>query len=241
MRDDGLIVKDGTSPHFSFECGTTSQVRARYPARMFRTLRAPLLAVALLAGAPATAAEPELALRLGVARAVGSAVANVPISDTVPLQFPIQLDALTREGPFAFGAYGSWSPALAGKCADASCSAWVARLGFQATWTFTTQGGSEPWIGLATGYEWARENRKRGGTVTTTWSGFEPIAIQGGVEWRVAPWLALGPYGLVGAGRYASYSVDTGYEEADTAIPEKAFHVWLHLGVRGRVAFGGTP
>jgi len=206
-------------------------------------LSAVSLALVVLAAAPAAALEvtPVLALRLGVAPALGSAVADLPIADTIPLQFPIQLDALLGQGPLALGAYGSWGPAHAAKCGDASCSAWVGRLGLQATWTFAVEGGPAPWVGLASGYEWAREDRTRGGTVTTTWAGWEPIAVQGGVEWRVLRWLALGPYGLVGVGRYSRYTVDTGFEQASSAIPHQAIHAWIHLGVRGRFLIWGEP
>jgi hypothetical protein len=204
--------------------------------------RAAALALALAAGsAAAWDPTPVLALRLGVAPALGSAVADVPMSDTLPLQFPIQLDALLGDGPLAFGGYGSWGPARAGKCGDASCSAWVGRLGLQATWTFERPGQGAPWVGLAAGYEWAREHRSRGGTVTTTWQGWEPLALQGGIEWRALPWLALGPYGLVGFGKYSRYSVDTGFDQADTALAHQAFHAWLHAGVRGRFVLGEHP
>jgi hypothetical protein len=186
----------------------------------------------------ALAPSPVLALRLGVAAALGSSVADVPMSDTLPFQFPIQVDALLREGQLGFGVYGSWGPARVGKCGDASCSAWVARLGLQATWTFTVEGRGIPWAGLASGYEWVREHRTRVGTVTTTWQGWEPLAVQGGIDWPVLRWLALGPYGLVGVGRYARYTVDTGVEEADAAIPHQAVHAWVHLGVRGRFILG---
>jgi hypothetical protein len=195
--------------------------------------------LALAAGPAAALDPPVLALRLGVAPAFGSAAADLPVSETIPLQFPIQLDALTGEGPLAFGLYGSWGPAHAAKCGDASCSAWVARLGLQATWTFAVEGAGKPWVGLASGYEWAREQRTRGGTVTTTWAGWEPVAVQGGVEWRVLRWLALGPYGLLGVGRYSRYTVDTGIEEASTELPRKALHAWIHLGVRGRFLLWG--
>jgi outer membrane protein len=193
----------------------------------------------LLAAAPrARAVEPVVALRLGVGAAVGSAARDVPVSDVVPAQYPLQLDVLGREGPLALGAYGSFGLASAGRCAGASCSAWAARIGLQGTWTFTTAGGSEPWLGVATGYEWISESRTQGGTVTSKFRGPELLALQGGIEWRIAPWLALGPYALVSLGRYVRYSVDTGVESGSVAIPDRAFHAWFHAGVRGRLVLG---
>jgi hypothetical protein len=193
-----------------------------------------------LAAAPPARAEAELSLRLGIAPAIGSAADDVPMSDFVPLHFPVQLDALWREGPIAAGLYASWGPGRAGRCGpDASCSASVTRLGLQATWTFRGAGGPEPWVGLATGYEWASHERTSGGTVKTSLRGFEPLAAQGGVEWRVHPRLAVGPYGLLGVGRYARMSVDTGLASAAAPIDARAIHAWFHAGVRARLVLGG--
>jgi hypothetical protein len=163
------------------------------------------------------------------------------MSDVVPVQYPVQLDLLAGQGPLSAGAYGSLGLASSGRCPGASCSAWAARVGLQATWTFALEGGPEPWVGIASGYEWMTEDRRQGGTLTTRYRGFEPLAAQGGVEWRVWRWLALGPYGLVSVGRYARYSVDTGLEQASVAIPDRALHVWLQAGVRGRFVAGGRP
>jgi outer membrane protein len=197
--------------------------------------------VALLAALPASrarAVEPVVALRLGVGAALGSAVRDVPMSDVVPVQYPLQLDVLARQGPVAGGAYASYALASAGRCGGASCSARAARVGLQGTWTFTTAGASEPWLGVASGYEWITEERRQGGTITSGYRGFEPLAVQGGVEWRVAPWLALGPYALLSVGRYARYTLDTGLEQASVGIPHPALHAWIHLGVRGRLVLG---
>src|SRR6266545_2924093 len=155
------------------------------------------------------------AMRTPLAAAVGSAAGDVPVSDALSLQVPIQLDALWRTGPFAAGLYGSWGIARYGACGGASCSASVSRLGVQATWSFAPISGAEPWAGVGTGYEWASASRVRGGTsVDTRWRGLELAEAQGGVEWRVARRLAVGPYLLVGLGRYSSYTVETGFESA---------------------------
>jgi hypothetical protein len=188
---------------------------------------------------------PELALRLGFASAVGSIASRVPVDDGVNLQVPVQVDVLWRFGQLAAGLYGSGAWASVGDCAGSgaggrSCSASVWRLGLQATWSFrAVVGGAEPWLGVATGYEWARERRARAGTaVETTWRGFELLAVQGGLEWRVARWAAVGPFLLVGGGQYSGIEMDTGFAAASTEIPDKAVHAWIHLGVRGRFMLG---
>jgi hypothetical protein len=195
-----------------------------------RLPRAALL-LALAAASPARA-EPVLALRLGFAPALGSAAGNLPMSDAVTLQVPVQLDALWREGRLSGGVYGSWGPGQAGSCtAGERCSATVWRTGAEGTYTFDTD-GVKPWAGLAVGWEWARASSTDGGTITSTFSGPE-LAVQGGADWRLLPWLALGPYALVGVGRYLSYGVETPAGSASAPVRDRAFHAWIHLGVRG--------
>jgi hypothetical protein len=193
-----------------------------------------------LAAPPAARAEPAASLRIGIAPAVGSVVPDVPVSDAVQLQFPIQLDAGWAFGPLTVGAYGSWGYGLVGNC-DGSCDASVVRAGLEATWTFSSVPdlrGAAPWGGVGAGYEWATERRSGGGSaVTTTWRGFELFAVQGGLEWRVAPAVALGPFLLVGLGRYTDIALDTGGDTASAELTRRAVHAWIHAGVRGRLVF----
>jgi hypothetical protein len=183
---------------------------------------------------------PELALRLGAAWALGAAADDLPVDDVVDFQVPLQVDGLWRFGELAAGVYGSYGIARA-PCGDVgSCSASVWRLGVQGTRSFgPILRGAEPWLGLAAGYEWAKQRRERESTVVeTTWRGFELLALQGGLEWRLARRVAVGPVLLVGAGRYANVDLDTGLDSASAEIPGKALHYWIHLGVRGRLVLG---
>ena len=199
-------------------------------------MRLPVAAALLaLAACPARAegAEPVIALRLGAASAFGSAAADVPVSDEVRLQFPVQLDLLGRFGRASAGAYGSWGIARSGNC-EGSCAS-VARAGLQATWTFGPWHGAEPWSGIGAGWEWAKE---RAHGVKTSWRGWE-LAAQGGLEWQVAPRVAVGPFLLLGAGRYTDVALDTGFGSASAELARRAVHVWLHGGVRARLSVGG--
>lgn len=215
-----------------------------------RAAAATLAALAALAAAPVRAAgsdrdppsEPEVALRLAVAPAFGSAAANVPMGDAVSLQYPMQLDVGWRFGPVTVGAYGSWAVARPPTCAaGASCSATAARLGLQATWTFEPGGGVHGWVGAASGWERTTFHVKKAGTDdATSYTGLELFQAQGGIEWRLHRRLALGPYVLLGFGRYTDARVETRVESASRAIPDRAVHTWLHLGVRARVPLGGT-
>jgi len=208
-------------------------------------MRTPLAAAVILAALAVgrtARAEPVVGLRVAIAPAVGSAAGDVPVSDALSLQVPVQLDALWRTGPFAAGVYGSWGIARDGACGGGSCSASVSRLGIQATWSFAPISGAEPWAGIGTGYEWAGASWKRSGTsVDTRWRGLELAEAQGGVDWRLGRRLAVGPYLLVGVGRYSSYTVETAFESATAEIAQKAVHAWIHVGVRGRLSFGDAP
>jgi hypothetical protein len=114
----------------------------------------------------------------------------------------------------------------------------VWRAGAQGTWTFETD-GMEPWAGLSAGWEWASLERRHGGAITDTWSGPE-LAAQGGVEWPVLRWLALGPYLLLSGGWYSTYSVESGAGSASARIADPTAHFWVQVGVRGRLVLGGA-
>lgn len=205
----------------------------------------PAAAAALLVlAAPRARAEgderPEvvLALRLAVAPAFGSAVQDVPMSDAVGFQVPVQLDAMVRRRSVSAGLYLSRGWGRVESC-DGSCGAAVWRAGLQATVDLAPIRGAEPWAGVSAGYEWASLTRSRAGTeVETRWRGWELFAAQGGVEWRVARSAAVGPFVLVGVGRYTDMAVDTGLADASASIPHRAIHGWIQAGVRARLALG---
>ncbi len=206
-------------------------------------MRAVLLAALLV---PAAAAAQrgvgvELGLRLAWASAVGSAADRVPMSDAIPWQVPIQADALWTAERFAAGIYGSWAPAgVPGQaCADgASCSAHVVRAGAQAFWRFPRWSfGAAPWLGGALGWEWASQRRDRlGASSTTSWNGPE-LAVQGGAEWRIGDRLGVGPFVLLGGGRYERVSVETGQDQGSAEIANRTVHGWIQLGARGSFDF----
>ncbi len=203
-------------------------------------MRAALL-LPLLALPAAARAGPTAALRLSYAPALGSLARSEPISDAMSAQAPVQLDLLWRLGPASVGAYGSWGLGwVSGSvCGASSCSASAARAGVQGLWAFGPLGEERvvPWAGLGLGWEWAFQDRERLGTKTSwTWQGAE-LALQGGAEWPVAGRFGVGPALLLGFGRYAREALDTPAASASASIGARAIHVWIHVGVRGRVDF----
>jgi hypothetical protein len=170
---------------------------------------------------------------------VGSAADLVPMAEAIQWQVPLQADALWSRGAIAAGAYGSWGAGQVGghACTEgASCTAQAIRAGAQGLWTFPQwRSGAAPWVGAGLGWEWASQRRERLGAATTTrWDGPE-LALQGGAGWRVRGRFAVGPFVLLGLGRFASVSVETPEASASEPIPDRAVHAWIHLGVRGTI------
>jgi hypothetical protein len=199
------------------------------------------LALASVAVPSRSMGQPVAALRLAYAPALGDLARGVPMSDAMSSQVPVQLDVLWRLGRAAAGAYASWGPGQVGgtACAGTTCSASVVRAGLQGLWAFDPLGAVRlvPWAGAGLGWEWASQRREgQGSTTTSTWSGAE-LALQGGAEFPIAQRFGVGPFVLLGMGRYARESLDTPVESGAKGIAEKGFHLWVHVGVRARVEF----
>lgn len=199
----------------------------------------PLLVAALLLPT-AAAAGPTLALRTGYAFALGEASKGTPIENVARAQVPLQLDALWRfTDRFAAGAYFSYGfGVLGGEISDrcdrvgADCSVATLRLGLQGTYVLPQLANRFlPWIGAGIGYEWVRESVSATGFSTTkTESGWELFNVQGGADVAVGSTrFAVGPYAILSWARFSS--VD------GNAVSQKAWHEWLHLGVRGKIDF----
>lgn len=205
-----------------------------------RTLAKTALLAVLLAPALASA-QVSLGARLGYGLPLGQAAEDIDLGDLVKGQIPIQLDlgyratpALTVGGFFAYGFGFAGDDTLGmGDVCDldgVDCSTRVYRVGVQVDYRFARPSAT-PWVGLGVGYEWASlEVEGPGGEVKLSVKGFELLNLQGGVEWKVARNLSVGPFAMLSIGRYSSAEVDG----ADEDIDDKAFHEWLQVGVRGR-------
>ncbi len=201
-------------------------------------LVAVLLSPAALLAPAAARAQPTLGARLGFSPALGSVAEHVPMSEAMRSQIPLQLEALWRIGRAAAGVYASYGigQVSASTCgAGASCSASDLRAGMEGTYALEPFHGAAPWGGAGLGYEWARQRRTRAGTDTTwTWRGLEAV-LQGGAEWPIDRRFSVGPFAAVTFGRYADAAVDTSASSGSAPIATKALHLWVHVGVRGRL------
>lgn len=199
-----------------------------------------LLLVAALLLPTAAAARPTLGLRVGYAAAIGDASKDTPMDEVAKAQLPIQLDVLWRfTDRFALGPYFSYGFGVLGNdVADdcdrlgADCSVATLRVGVQGTYVLPQLANRLlPWLGAGIGYEWVRASVSAGAFDTTqSVSGWELFNLQAGADFTLGSTkFAMGPYGVFSFGRYSS--VD------GNAVAEKAWHEWLHLGVRGKVDF----
>ncbi len=172
------------------------------------------------------------------------------LSDDTYGAIPLWLDLGYRLTPaLALGVYGMFglvlpksgaaSDPLGGGCPEGlDCSALGVRFGVQAQYRFLPGAAVDPWLGLGLGYEWITshvEGRVFGIPidVNTDHSGPELLHVQGGVDFQLAGALTLGPFASLSALQYTSCSATLDGDDSECRLPDKAWHGWLVLGVRG--------
>jgi hypothetical protein len=205
----------------------------------------------------------ELGARLGYGIPMGKIDDDSDLSDGVTGMIPLQLDLGYRVSPaFSIGGYVMYGVGFAGDdiselCdraddvpgVDISCTARDVRLGIQAQYHFLPKKKLDPWVGLGLGYEWLTLGVDGSGggmqiDMSSTGKGFEFINLQGGLDFKVAPGLALGPFLSFSIAQYSSFSVSCsgnacgGITTQSRDIDDKAVHQWLMLGVRGTFVVG---
>ncbi len=116
------------------------------------------------------------------------------------------------------------------------CSARGYRLGLQVDYAFKTASAMRPWIGAGIGYEWLSISEDTdGGDVTLSFSGFEFVNLQGGLDWRIGDSkFSIGPFAMLSIGQYSNASIDTPLGDDEEGIEDKKMHQWFQIGVRGR-------
>jgi hypothetical protein len=206
----------------------------------------------------------ELGARLGYGIPMGKAEDddNSDLSDGISGMIPLQLDVGYRVipelsiGGYVMYGFGFTGDDISRTCDDAdnvvgvtvSCSARDVRLGLQAQYHFLPKKKLDPWLGVGLGYEWLTFGIDASGAgserdVSITGKGFEFVNLQGGLDFKVASGLALGPYLSFSVGQYSSTSSScsgacTGFDSSSEDIENKALHQWLLLGIRGTFVVG---
>ena len=172
------------------------------------------------------------------------------LSDDIHGAIPLWLDAGYRLSPhlmlggyFVFGVVlPKVAPAaapLSGGCPEGvDCSATGVRFGVQAQYAFSPGQFLDPWVGLGLGYEWI-STRLEGVLfsnpieASSSHSGPELLHVQGGVDLRLSPSFAVGPFASLSGMQYTTCTTELSGEEVDCEIEDGAWHGWLVFGVRG--------
>jgi hypothetical protein len=205
-------------------------------------------------------AEPQVALdlSLGVGFSSGNAQQLGPENPTVAMSsevMPISA-VLGLSGRWLFtpnlsaGLYAQWNPGAAaanpaflsvtcGSGSAASCFAWDLRVGLQVAWAFLPERRGNPWVSLGSGWEWTRYQATQGGASQgVTWSGWEIVNVQAGVDFGSRRTATFGPFVGFAGGIYSNFWADLTWGPMDRAVDTtgRAFHGWFQFGVRGTLA-----
>lgn len=204
--------------------------------------RAILCGAALLAVAPPALAQVSLGVRVGYAAGFGRVGGTLDMDDWVDDQVPLQIDALYRLNPrVALGAFFSYGFARSSgdlrrdscDALGADCSASILRAGVQGTYTFDPVKRLVPWLGAGIGYEWNRFSNDAE-AFEITFSGWEYLSLQGGLDYELSPRFRVGPFLLFSVSQYGGEADVPSSPEVDGSIEGGELHEWLTIGVRGR-------
>jgi hypothetical protein len=175
----------------------------------------------------------QLALRTGYSVPFGDIMQDVPMSDWFGGQVPFTVDIGGKIGDYVFlGGFigisvGGVGDPLAEVCDCISVGAW---LGPEVHVSFLPAGKVDPWLGYGLGLEY---NSVGNDEATVDFSGFVPLLLTGGVNFRLSPVFGLGPFAGVSVASYSETGADDGDVAFTVEIDEPAPHGWFTLGVRG--------
>jgi hypothetical protein len=203
------------------------------------SLRSLAAAFALLAAPAAVRAADHtgfaIDLRVGYAAPMGDAAKGDKLSDDVQYGIPLRLDLGYRfTNAFSLALYLDYAFDKPKGCpSGVSCSAGTLGLGLEGFWHFTPDGDYDVWAGAGIGAE--------SSVLKATGSGIDTVAgiagiqfpLQVGVDFPVGA-LSVGPFLGLTVAQYNKEGVSTtGGTPTLSTIPDKAWHEWLVIGVRG--------
>jgi hypothetical protein len=168
----------------------------------------------------------DVGLRLGFAYPFGKAVGSAAMSDAFQGAFPIVAELGYRiNGSITFGALFQYAFTLPKCDPGASCSASVVRLGLEGLYRIPVEGAFVPWLGMGAGYEWlSMAESGNSGSLR----GFELLTLQAGADYRINPYLTLGPFVSFSLAVYNSGSDN----EASGDVADTSLHEWLQIGLK---------
>jgi hypothetical protein len=188
---------------------------------------------------PAADRSVELTVATGYAQGFGDVATGQPsLTDVGQAGGAVQVGVGYRLVPrLTLGLYGSGATFARGDRADGSSNLYSATAGAQADWHFIPSGSQiDPWVSLGTGWRGYWVHADQG---TTSIQGLELAKAQVGVDFRVAPQVALSP--VVGADMSLFLTESTpGTRFANLTNPN--VNTFLFAGVQGRFDIPtGTP
>jgi opacity protein-like surface antigen len=198
--------------------------------------------------APRSPAEQGLVLggRVGYGAPFGDISGNDPaLGDLMDSKIPIGLELGYRFNRTVWGMlYLELAPAFVNDSfcpSGANCRAADFRFGVEAQFHLAPYQPVDPWVGVGVGLEVlsARTNIvfPNGTTALAdaSYLGLEFPLLEGGLDFNVAPQLAIGPFVSLGLGTYTSFSYDPkdGSGTTTHSITDKTLHGWLEVGVKG--------
>jgi hypothetical protein len=185
-----------------------------------------------------------LGVRLGWAFPAGLLAKGDSLGSNLNAMLPIWLDGGYRVSRELYvGAFFQWAVAwVAGQWCPANleCSASDVRFGAD---VHLSLGGLiglgesrkvDPWVGLGAGYESTSFKLSAGGTSSTrTYRGFELANAQLGADYTGFRAFRVGGFFTTTLALYSSLTDTTPTGSADYT-PDRGYHLWFMLGVRGR-------
>jgi hypothetical protein len=176
-----------------------------------------------------------LSLGLGGAFLSGEAERDVDIDRVFGSQFALSFEGGVRVSPYlALGVYGDGGFGDPGSTVrddcnaqGLDCAASTRRIGLLLRATLQPAAPVTPWISIGTGYEWSEVSADFGDDLT--YSGWEMLRLQGGLDFRQGRVVGVGLYGGVRFGRFSEVEDATGSVHLG---PDREIHTTVEGGVR---------
>lgn len=188
----------------------------------------------------------QLGLRSGYGIPLGSAFGLPPgqtgstdLKDGIKGMIPIWADVGYRFDPnwylggfFQFGI--GLLPSNSGCTGGVSCSENDLRFGLNIHYHFLPAESLDPWVGVGAGYEILNIKVSQGGSnLSTSLRGFEFGNLQLGLDFKLGPTFAIGPFAAFTIAQYSEGSATVGGTTQSASIDNKKIHEWLVFGLRG--------
>lgn len=175
----------------------------------------------------------QMAARLGYQIPLGNAAEGVKQSDIFGGQVPVYVDIGGKVHRNIF--VGGYLGLGLGGCGDAfahgqSCASAAFHFGAEILVSILPDGLVDPWVGYGIGIESGAVST--GDNSTGSLFGFELGHFMGGVDFRLAKGVGIGPYLDFGVGEYTSQSYKSRGVSIDSGIDQKAIHESFTVGAR---------